>query len=122
MQKIEINTNAVSDEEIVVTRLTAARVTDASAVADRNETVDTVLRSLVCTDAVVAALDRLNVFKNDVATISMNIEAVVILMRGREVADDKMSIFTTKLHTRRADGESNVGLFERLPWFYFEEE
>jgi len=114
VQKIEINANAVGDEEIVVTRLTAAGVTDARAIADRSETVDTVLRGLVRTDAVVAAFDRSDVLKNDVATISVDIEAVVLEMRGRQIADDEMCVVPTQLDSRRPNGVSDVGLLERL--------
>ena len=76
----------------------------------------------MCADAVVAAFNRSNVLKNDVATISMNIEAVVLGMRGRQVADDKMCIVAAKLDSRRADGLSDVGLRKRLPRLQFDEE
>jgi hypothetical protein len=122
VQKIEINAHAVSDEEIVVTRLTTAGVTNACSVSDRSETVDTVLRCLVRTDAVVPAFDCSDVFKNDVATISMNVEAVVLGMRGSQISDDKMRIVAAQLDSRRPDGVSDVGLLERLPRFDFDEE
>ena len=70
----------------------------------------------------VAAFDRSDVLKNDVPTISVDIEAVVLEMRGRQIADDKMCVVATQLDSRRPNGVSDVGLLKRLPRLEFDEE
>ncbi len=122
VQEIEINTNTVRDEDIIVTRFAAPGVADTGPVADRNKTIDTVLRGLVGADAVVAAFNRPDILKNDVATISVNVESIILGVRGRDIADDEMGIVAAKLHASRADREPDVGLLKRFPRLKFDKE
>ena len=69
-----------------------------------------------------ARFDRSDVLKNDVATISVDIEAVVLEMRGRQIADDEMCVVPTQLDSRRPNGVSDVGLLESLSRLEFDEE
>lgn len=114
IEKEEIETDAIGDEDVAVARLRRSRIADAGGVADTDETIDAVLAGSVRADAVVAALDRPDVFKNHLAAVAMDIEAVIVGMRCGEVANDEVGIFAAELHSSAAHRHGDVCLGEGL--------
>ena len=121
VEKVEIKADTIGDENMVVTCLCSARIADASAVADADKAIHSILRRFVGTDAIITAFDGLNVFKDAVAAVAMDVEAIVVRMGHSKVLDDEVGIVTTELHSSTTDRIADVSIGEFLSCLDFEE-
>ena len=110
----EVEAQAILDPYSSVVGNAVPGVANASRVADRDEAVDHLLTVVMGAESVVATLDRGDVFVADFATLAVDVEAVVMDVRGGHVADQQVRAISGDHHAAGSDGRGNVVVGQRF--------
>ena len=100
--------DAIAYQNAVVVGFTRAGIADARAVSNRDKTADPILSRFVRADPIVTAFDSADVLKDHVTAIAMDVEPVVVGMRGGDVSNDKVRVVASELGAGRSNGDFNV--------------
>lgn len=88
IHKKQVHPDIVCDEHMLITGFRSTSVTDAGAVPHADKSIHFIFCCPMGADTIVSTFDGTDVFKAYVFTMVVNVVAIILKMRDRQIFDD----------------------------------